>query len=200
MNYTAIILAGGKSKRFGRDKTALELNGKLIIEIIAERCRDVFSEVLIAGGSKLDFDLPGVRVVPDTFLGAGPLGGIHAGVLAASNETCFVTACDMPNFDLNSAKKLLDASAGFDGSMFKHGGRAEPLFAVYKKSILPHAEALLFQGSNKIMLLESRLRFCFLEHGSEKHKPEHSLFFNINYEDDYKLISGGKTKNDKDSL
>jgi molybdopterin-guanine dinucleotide biosynthesis protein MobB len=188
MAYTVIILAGGKSRRFGYDKTLLEVNGVRIIETIVEKCTPVFSEILIAGGDRCDIKIPGVRTVPDTYRNIGPLGGIHAGLSAASNEVCFVTACDMPNFRIPTVKKLLDSSQGYDVALFKAGEYIQPLFAAYNKSILPLVEQLLSQNTNSVLRLFDTARVCCIEIPAERKKPENDLLFNINYKEDYEMF------------
>ena len=187
MAYTAIILAGGKSRRFGRDKTLLEINGVRIIDIIVEKCRPVFSEILIAGGDRRDFNIPGVRPAPDIYRDAGPLGGIHAGLTESSNEVCFVIACDMPNFYLPEVKKLLESSQGYDVTLLKTGKYLQPLFAVYKKSVLRHVEQLLSLNINSVLRLYDTVRVCYIEIPEQRVKPEYNHFFNINYRRDYEM-------------
>jgi len=189
MDCTAVILAGGKSLRFESDKTRLEVNGVKIIEIIVEKCRPLFSEIIIVGAG---FNIPGVREVSDIFQDMGPLGGIHAALSASSNETCFITACDMPNFHPPLVKKLLDSSGGYDVVIPETGGLLQPLFAVYKKSALPEAERLLSQNIRSILRLYDTARVCrFGVPVDEEHKgkPESDIFFNINYREDYKMFN-----------
>jgi len=193
MNYTAVILAGGKSLRFGSDKTRLEINGIRIIEIIAEKCRPLFSEIIIVSDG-FNINIRGTREVSDIYRDMGPLGGIHAGVSAASNETCFVVACDMPNFHSPLVKKLLDSSDGYDIVIPQTGEYIQPLFAVYKKSVLPEAERLLSQNSQKncsIMKLydTARVRRVEVPVKKNKEKPESDIFFNINYREDYEMFN-----------
>ena len=188
MAYTLIILAGGKSTRFGQDKAMLAINGVRLIDLVVEKCGPLFSEILVAGRNPENFDVPGVRAVPDLYPNAGPLGGIHAGLRASSNETCFVTACDMPNLNLPTVKKLLEAAADYDVALLKTGEDVQPLFAVYKKSLLPDVERLLEEKTYRVLRLYDTARVFYLETPDGSKRPENTPTFNINYSEDYEMF------------
>lgn len=184
MNYTAVILAGGKSRRFGIDKAGLEINGVKIIEMIVEKCRSFFSEILVVGGN---FYIPGTRFISDIYKDAGPLGGIHAGLASSVNEVCFVVACDMPNFSLPLARRLLESVEGYDIAIARTGEYIQPLYAVYRKSVLPMAEQLLFENENAIRKLYDMAGVRYVEIPANEDEPQNSVFFNINHREDYEL-------------
>lgn len=104
---TAIILAGGKSSRFGADKTTLPWGNRLIIHHLVEACNKFADEVLIISNQQNKFAIEGVREISDIFKEKGPLGGFHAGMEAARYDKIFFTACNMPLFNLELAQKLL---------------------------------------------------------------------------------------------
>ena len=185
MSNTAIILAGGKSLRFGKDKTRLEINGVKIIETIVGKCKPLFSDIIIVGGG--DFNIPGTREVPDIFRGAGPLGGIHAGLSAAVNEVCFVAACDMPNFYVPLIIKLLSYSAEYDAVLPKTENYLQPLFAVYRKRLLPKAETLLSQNICKTLRLLEDAKVRYIEIQPSECKSINDIFFNINFREDFEM-------------
>jgi len=189
-NCTAIILAGGKSRRLGRDKTLLEVNGSRVMDTIVDKCRPLFAEILIAGGERPGFKIPGVQTVPDAYPGIGPLGGIHAGLCAAKSEVCFVTACDMPNFQVPMVKKLLEASGGYDAAALKTGERTHPLFAVYKKNILPTVERLLSQNIYSVLRLLDEVNAGYIQLPAREENPASAPVFNINYKEDFEAFAG----------
>ncbi|MDY7076875.1 MAG: NTP transferase domain-containing protein, partial [Chloroflexota bacterium] len=81
---TGIVLAGGASRRMGRDKAFLELDGQPLIGIVVERMASVCAEVLVVAGDVRPYAGLGVRLVEDSFRGVGVLGGLHAGLEAAA--------------------------------------------------------------------------------------------------------------------
>lgn len=185
MGYTAVILAGGKSQRFGMDKRKLEINGVNIVEAIVDQCRPLFSEILVVGGN---FDISDTRSVSDIYPDAGPLAGIHAGLTAAENQICFVLACDMPNFSPRLTTMLLKEANRADIVLPKTGPYVQPLYAVYKKSVLGTAERLLSQGIRSVLRLHELSNVVHIEVGVDEETPENSVFFNINYKEDYNLF------------
>ena len=97
---TAVILAGGKSSRFGRDKSLLTVDGRLLLERSLDNWGSLFAEVIIVSesGGKFSF-LKDVKETADIYRGRGPLGGVHAGLKLSSSPWSFVAACDMPHID-----------------------------------------------------------------------------------------------------
>ncbi|HWQ58335.1 MAG TPA: molybdenum cofactor guanylyltransferase [Clostridia bacterium] len=182
---SALILAGGKSSRFGRDKTQLKLNGATLAERAVEHVRPIFDEILIAGEAE-KFRIPGARAIPDIFPGAGPLGGIHSGLSYSKNDAVFALACDMPNFDAALCKRLISLCETYDIAVPRADGEAEPLFAVYRKAALPAAEKLLREGNYRVRALFSLVNTGYLD--VEPVPGETSPFFNINYKEDYERL------------
>jgi molybdopterin-guanine dinucleotide biosynthesis protein A len=192
---TVIILAGGKSKRFRQDKTLLKLDGAgLLIESIVARCRGLFDEILIMSNQENKFGIEGTTEVSDIFPGLGPIGGIHGGLRFMKGSTALVAACDMPFFDPALAEKLLALSDGFDAVIPRDGGKFQPLFAVYKKSMLPVFEAHILRGSLRPLNVVRDVRTRYVDRKEwvvmEENKGK-DIFYNINYQKDYLDLTGG---------
>jgi Molybdopterin-guanine dinucleotide biosynthesis protein A len=83
---TGVVLAGGASRRMGRDKAFLDLGGRPLIAHVLERMGEVCAETLIVANDIPRYAGLGVRVVPDVFPGVGVLGGSHAKAIAASTR------------------------------------------------------------------------------------------------------------------
>src|SRR2546428_10986218 len=91
-----VILAGGLSRRMGRDKAALPAGGVTLIEHLARRLAPVVDETIVAGGSGRH-NLPGATLVDDRYPGLGPLAGNHAGPLAAPAPPVWVGGWGLPD-------------------------------------------------------------------------------------------------------
>lgn len=192
MAVTAIILAGGKSKRFQRDKTLLKLmDNKLIIETIVEKCRPLFPRILIISNQENKFNIPGTTELTDFYKHIGPIGGIHAGLSAMDENTAFVTACDMPFFEPTLAKQLLELSDGFDAVVPRNNVYIEPLFAIYKKTALPVIEAAIAQEMYSMINIIETVNTCFLDQAqwamNSASNTKTNIFYNINYPNDYQI-------------
>ena len=148
---TAIIMAGGRSRRMGVDKSLLPLNNKPMVEAIYEQLQGSFSQVLISSNEKEKLAFLGLKVVPDKQTGQGPLMGIASALEVSANELNFVIACDIPYVDLRCVREMLKQAHGVDIVVPTVGeGQYEPLFAIYRKSSLKAINELLSVGKRKI--------------------------------------------------
>lgn len=143
---SGVILAGGTSRRMGRDKAFLTLAGQPLIAVIARRLRAVAGEVIVVADDTQRYGPFADRCVPDTYSGVGTLGGIHAGLLAAAHDLALVVGCDMPFLNPDVLAWLVDAADGADLVVLKHDLGVEPLHAVYRKTCLPAIEATIHAG------------------------------------------------------
>ena len=140
---TGVVLAGGASRRMGRDKALLTMDGRTLLEIQVEKLRRLgIGDVVIAGRTGA---VGGARSVPDASPGMGPLAGLCAGLAAARCPHCLVLGVDTPLVP-EAALAALAASHlanGCDATLLAHGGRREPLVAAYRADLAARAAALL---------------------------------------------------------
>ena len=148
---TVVILAGGQSRRMGRDKLCLTLEGETLLQRALRRWGEVFPGVLVSVAGPEKFPELGQRRVFDRFPGAGPLAGLHAGLLAAG-EDVFLTGGDMPFSSPEKALMLSSLCGEAEACVLTDcAGRWEPLFGFYRLSVLPIAEALLSSGKRSMV-------------------------------------------------
>jgi molybdopterin-guanine dinucleotide biosynthesis protein A len=147
MNLSAVILAGGKSTRMGRDKARLEIGGRPLLARQIQLVRETGTgEVFVsgrAGEDYLDFDCV---VLSDRFGEAGPIAGIERALAAASSSRLLVVAVDMPGLTPVILKRLVERGGGTKGIIPRIDGRTEPLAAIYPKLAGKLAESLLGTG------------------------------------------------------
>ncbi len=152
MNATAIIMAGGKSRRMGRDKSMLMVNGEPVIKHIFKQLHTHFSQVLVSSDDVSKYSFLGVEVVPDEVTGKGPLMGIASALRASINDVNFVIACDIPEVDISFVRRMVRESKVFDAVLPRTGpSQYEPLFAVYKKSVLTMIDKAIAAGNYRII-------------------------------------------------
>ena len=150
---TAIIMAGGGSRRIGTDKSMLSIEGRPIIERTCERLGPCFEQILISANEADKFAFLGFEVVPDKVPEQGPLMGIASALEASANEINFVVACDIPDIKLRHVRRILSEAAGSNADIIvpiTSNGKYEPLFAVYRKSTLEAINNVLSSGGRKI--------------------------------------------------
>lgn len=189
MKVSGIVLAGGRSSRMGQDKTLMSVNAETLIERTIRELRKVADEVIIASNQKSKYNIPGTIEIPDIFPGRGPLGGIHAGLLAARYPLSFVVAADMPFFTADMANYLLSKSAGYDVVAPEINHYWEPLCAVYAKDCLQAIEQFLVADVKKVYAFYPCVRVLKVkeEELTKMGKIEH-IFCNLNTPEDYQSL------------
>ena len=184
---TAIVLAGGTSRRLGRYKALEILGGQSLIERVIDRLSWLDTEIIVVTAREDQAFPPDLKVkmVSDVYPGGGALVGIYSGLQAASNFYSLVVACDMPFLNVALLRYLMGLSSGFEAVIPKLEGNLEPLHAVYSKDCLGPIEDMLGDDRLKVTGLPGRLKARYVENEEvERFDPEHLSFFNINSESD----------------
>jgi molybdopterin-guanine dinucleotide biosynthesis protein A len=150
-SLTGLVLAGGASRRMGRDKALLELGGRPLIQIVVERMRQVCGEVLIVAADVPSYAGFGVDVIEDRFQDVGVLGGLHAGLAAASHELTLAVGCDMPFLKPELLRAFAAWAEGYDVVLLRHNGYMEPLHGAYRRTCLLPIEAAIRAGERRII-------------------------------------------------
>jgi len=144
VDLSGVILAGGESKRMGRDKAWLEMDGQPLLALAAQKMRQLgLREIFISGRAGKDYSAFGLPVLLDREPGGGPLGGIERALQECTSPLLLVLAVDLPRLDAAWLQRLVDCCDGRTGALPQLNGRFEPLAAVYpKRSHALAAEAL----------------------------------------------------------
>jgi molybdopterin-guanine dinucleotide biosynthesis protein A len=179
------VLAGGKSRRFGRNKAVEIFEGERLIERQVRTLRSVFPEVMIVANTpELYLDL-NVTTVADVLPGRGPLGGIYTGLLFAQGDSIFVTACDMPFLQLAVIRRMVDLFPGHDVVVPRLGEYLEPLHGIYSPRCLPHIKRMLDREELQVIRFFPSLKVAHLDEEEIRWlDPAGLSFFNINTPED----------------
>lgn len=185
LTNTAIILAGGKSRRMGLDKQVLTINNKRIIDTLIEKLEKIFTEIIIVTNKPASFANYPQKIVKDEVKDGGPLAGIHVGLKHSSSLYNYIIACDMPyiNIDyIEYMKKLIDSSPSKkDGVVTRFREHIEPFNGFYSKELVDKIEMNLM---NKKRSIHTILEDADILYVSEKKAREFSLhwemFINLN--------------------
>ncbi|HEX5572620.1 MAG TPA: molybdenum cofactor guanylyltransferase [Ktedonobacterales bacterium] len=149
-----VALAGGASRRMGRDKAALELEGEPLLRRSVARLRLALAEVIVVGAPTFAPLIPATRLVADDWPGRGPLGGLATALRAAEASGAgwaLLVACDMPFIQpalLRAMARLALATPEAQAVALRGPRGLEPLHAVYARSCLPLALARLAAGDD----------------------------------------------------
>jgi molybdopterin-guanine dinucleotide biosynthesis protein A len=179
-SLSGIVLAGGESRRMGRNKALMELEGQTLIARVLDRLSLLCDELIIATNDvELYADLP-ARVVPDVIVGRGALGGIHAGLTAMRNQRAIVVACDMPFLNPPLLRYMTVVAPGYDVVVPRLDQYYEPLHAVYSVSCVEPIAQLLAQGPRRIVDLYQRVRVREVTRAEVRLFDADLSFFNVN--------------------
>lgn len=162
-NATAIVLAGGESSRMKRDKALLPVGGRTMIEHIIDQLHGHFGDILVSANDTDRYKFLGRNIVKDRKPGQGPLMGIVSALQASVHDLNLVVACDMPEIDVPFARRMLSAADGCDAVVPRCGSQLEPLFAVYRKTVVPRMEELLASGERRIRMLYEDCRVRWMD-------------------------------------
>lgn len=143
---TGVVLAGGASRRMGRDKAALDLGGRPLLAWAVDALRAAFDEVVVVGPAERATLVPNVPVVADAYPGQGPLGGIATALRQLGAGRIFVAACDMPFLSPALARYLAELAPEAAAVVPRTERGIEPLCGCYGRACLPVAEDLLARG------------------------------------------------------
>ena len=187
---TGIILAGGRAGRMGGiNKAFIEVGGERLIDRMLRVYRALFGEIIISTNSPLEYLDFDARIVTDIYRGKGPLGGIHAGLLHATCEHTFVSACDMPYLSESFIGHMIAQADRYDLVVPVTASGYESLHAIYSRRCLPVIESQIERGELKVSHLFKNFKTLEI-HGDEirRFDPEGRLFVNLNRPDDLNQI------------
>ncbi len=142
MRFSAVLLAGGKSTRMGRDKALLEIGGEPLWRRQLATLRGLSPEELMISGPPRDDR----ETVADEFKNAGPLAGVAAALQKCAAPLLVVLAVDLPVMTTDFLKTLLALSRPGKGVVPRGPEFFEPLAAVYPSACAALADEALRRG------------------------------------------------------
>ncbi len=184
----AIVLAGGRSSRFGTDKAFVKVGDSTIIESLLFLLCPIFDNLIIVTNHPAKHQAFPAKVVEDKIKGLGPLGGIYSGLLASDSEQNFVVACDMPLLNPRLIHYIM-SQARAEVVVPRIKDKLEPLHAVYSKSCIPAIEKQIASGDYKIQNFFAQIDVQYVEEPEiRQFDPNLTSFLNINLQKDLKKI------------
>ena len=192
---TALILAGGRGSRMGSVDKGLQLfKGMPMVAHVLERISPQVDEVIINANRSIDqYAAFGHRVVPDAIDGfAGPLAGLHVGLMQATTPLLVTAPCDSPFLPLDLVTRLHTAMelGNVDLAVAKTYDQAHPVFCLVKRDLEPHLREFLASGQRKIDKWYATLRVVEVQFDDQE-----SAFANINTEVELRELESTRAKN-----
>ncbi len=145
------ILCGGESRRMGKDKAQLLIQGKPFLKHLIELTLPVFNSVTLLSGERSS-PADRIRAIPDALINTGPLGGILAALQDTNNGTIALLPVDLPLIS-DEALNLLNApiSKKLDARVAQSADRMQPLCGIYHTRITENLEQYLRSGNRAVM-------------------------------------------------
>jgi len=148
---SAIVLAGGQSRRMGQDKALIDYQGRPIIAHVIDTLRALSDDIVVVSNRSDLYSPFGARVVADYDPPCGPLGGIAVGLQAVQHPLAVVVACDMPFLNVTLLRGLIDLADRYDAVVPQSGEEFEPLHAVYRRVCYGPIVQRLERGERRVI-------------------------------------------------
>jgi|TARA_B100001741_G_C16332021_1_gene495444 molybdopterin-guanine dinucleotide biosynthesis protein A len=191
-----VVLAGGKSQRFGEDKTQVKLNNKILIDYILSEIIDQFNEILIISNNQIKFKhSTKISIIKDIIEGLGPLGGILTAMKWIKNNKkdykwISTFPSDTPFFTKNELKIFYEKINIKKNKLFfiKNKNTRHNIFGLWSMDLLDKLESDIQKGERKVELWADSVDVEIINVDYKEKDP----FFNINTKEDlekaYKMI------------
>ncbi|MDA9697382.1 molybdenum cofactor guanylyltransferase [Candidatus Pelagibacter sp.] len=189
-NILGTVLAGGKSQRFGEDKSQVKLAGKLLIDHMLTEIIDEFKELLIVSNNKISFhNSEKISIIEDFEKGLGPLGGVLSAMKwIKENQKDYkwiVTfPVDTPFFKRQILKDFIRNINFNESDLFfiKSNNTRHNIFGLWSINLLDKLEKDLNNGERKVELWANNTGVKIIDMEFSNNDP----FFNINTKEDLK--------------
>ena len=197
-NILGTVLAGGKSQRFGEDKSQVKLDGKLLIDHILNEIINEFKEILIVSNNQINFKHSDkISMVSDLKKDQGPLGGVLSAmkwVKKSNKDYKWISTfpVDTPFFKKEILQNFLSEINFEEGKLFfiKSNNTRHNIFGVWSIDLMDKLEEDLNNGERKVELWSNSVGVKVIDMEFLNEDP----FFNINSKEDLEMAR--KIKND----
>ncbi|MFQ5693624.1 MAG: molybdenum cofactor guanylyltransferase [Nitrospinota bacterium] len=196
-----VVLAGGGSRRMGRDKAWLHLNGSSMLSRVVSAVQEGLGQfnsgapvplvVAAAPGQNLPPLPEKVLIVRDPVHGHGPLRGLETGLAALEGKTraVYAASCDTPLLSAAFVERVVSLLGEADAAVPVIRGRYHPLAGAYRTALLPVIRRLLNAGERRpFSLLKTVQTRTLNEEELRWADPELQSLMNINTPDEYETV------------
>jgi molybdopterin-guanine dinucleotide biosynthesis protein A len=195
VKFSGVILAGGKSRRMGRDKSHLILQGETLVARAVRTLASLTDDLILATNTPDLFANLGARLASDAIPGGGALSGVHAGLIAARHEWALVVACDMPFLNVGLLRYMASLTSGHTIVVPRWQGELEALHTFYSRECLPVIEPILHRGGGRFIEFYEQVSVRYVEPDEiVRFDPDGLAFFNVNSPEDWEraqILAGG---------
>jgi molybdopterin-guanine dinucleotide biosynthesis protein A len=182
----AIILAGGKSSRMGRDKGLMKVGGVAMVQCAIQSVAN-YADNIVVMSSNPEYRITGMKLLPDQIQDKGPLSGLVSGMQYLQKDAYVVLTCDTPL--LNEAfvefliNRYLESSA--EAVVPEVNGKMYPLTAIYSASTLSFFSDCLLRDELSVRRCLEKMNIEKIVIDRDEQIFPESIFRNVNTIEDY---------------
>ena len=179
-DVSGVVLAGGRSTRYGKNKALVKLHGIPLIERVLDVMRPIFRRVIIITNTPDEYSYLELPMYQDIIKGLGPLGGINTGLRVIPGSGFFV-ACDMPFLNQGLIRHIVEIKADFDVVVPRISGNMEALHALYGKGCQSKIEGLINSGIYQVFRFFNEVSVRYVDEDEVRiFDPDLRSFLNVN--------------------
>ena len=180
-DVSGLILAGGESSRYGKNKALVNINGIPLIQRVSRVMQSIFQEVILITNTPNEYSFLNLPMYKDLIKGLGPVGGLFTGLTRMVNEAGFLVGCDMPFLNGELIRHIVEIRDDCDVIVPRISGMLEPLHALYSKGCLPAIRKLIDSRKYQIFQFFSEVSVKYVDEDFiRRFDPEIRCFYNIN--------------------
>ena len=194
-NITGVVLAGGMSRRLGRNKALEIIDGQPMITGVIEKIQKITSSIIVVvndveRGRLLPISEE-ISIVADVFPDKGSLGGIYTGLISSSTKWTIVVACDMPFINLGLMRHMISQTPNHDVVIPVTSGRPETMHALYSKKCTAYNMNFFSDKVSFPIKLQAKIRYNSKSSLATINKTKTEL--EVNFETPQLAITSGQS-------
>ncbi|MGD9809606.1 MAG: molybdenum cofactor guanylyltransferase [Deferribacterales bacterium] len=181
------IMAGGESRRFESDKTLAVMEGKPLIQHVAENLRGIADNIVVVAKDRAKYEFLEIPFLTDAYDVQCPMVGILT-ALKHFGSPVFAVSADAPFVSAKHVERMFAVLNGYDAVMPVIDGKQHPLYTVYNTSVINMLEDAVSKGDYALMKNLKKSNVMYIENKSLfDSEIEKKCFININTKEDFDL-------------
>lgn len=189
---TGIVLAGGKSRRFGSEKGLVLFDGRPLVEYAIQTLKQICGTILISANTAA-YEKFDCRIVYDEVKDIGPMGGIYSALRQSVTSNNMILSVDSPFISSSLLRYIYSKRENSMICVPCFGeNKYEPLIGFYSKEVLPFMEKFINMGNYKLPDLFREVPFNGIIIPLESEFYHERLFYNVNTPEDLKRINSDR--------
>ena len=184
-----VILAGGRSRRFGSNKALSRLGDRTVLEHVIASLHPLCDPITIIAKEREPYLPFGLPVVADTFEASGPIAGLATALQLNRSGLVVVAGCDLPFIKTALLRHLLSLLEDYDAVVPYYPDRFQPLCALYRPGCLPFLMEMMEERKRNLQGLFRKIKTRKIAPQELAPYDPEKVFFNINTPSDLETAS-----------